>query len=129
MSGQIFDASIVAAPKQRNTDGEKRDIKAGRIPPQWPAKPAKLRQKDRDARWTVKYTKAIDSPARRSRAAPRPTACSTGQDDRRTKIRKQTYTSAGSTSLGRRGQLGETRRRLTGGQAQSRRAPALGEEL
>ena len=35
MSGQIIDASIVAAPKQRNTDGEKRDIKEGRIPPQW----------------------------------------------------------------------------------------------
>ena len=61
MSGQIIDASIVAAPKQRNTDGEKRDIKAGRIPPQWAAKPAKLRQKDRDARWTVKYTKATPS--------------------------------------------------------------------
>jgi hypothetical protein len=26
MSGQIIDASIVAAPKQRNTDGEKRDV-------------------------------------------------------------------------------------------------------
>src|SRR5271166_4513527 len=36
MSGQIIDASIVAAPKQHNTDGEKRDIKDGRIPPQWP---------------------------------------------------------------------------------------------
>jgi Transposase domain (DUF772) len=35
MSGQIIDASIVAAPKQRNTDGEKRDIKEGRIPPEW----------------------------------------------------------------------------------------------
>jgi transposase, IS5 family len=58
MSGQIIDASIVAAPKQRNTDGEKRDIKEGRIPPEWAATPAKLRQKDRDARWTVKYTKA-----------------------------------------------------------------------
>jgi IS5 family transposase len=58
MSGQIIDASIVAAPKQRNTDGEKRDIKEGRIPPAWADKPAKLRQKDRDARWTVKYTKA-----------------------------------------------------------------------
>src|SRR5271156_5770990 len=61
MSGQIIDASIVAAPKQRNTDGEKRDIKEGRIPPQWAATPAKLRQKDRDARWTVKYTKAKPS--------------------------------------------------------------------
>jgi hypothetical protein len=58
MSGQIIDASIVAAPKQRNTDGEKRDIKEGRIPAEWEKKPAKLRQKDRDARWTVKYTKA-----------------------------------------------------------------------
>ena len=61
MSGQIIDASIVAAPKQRNTDGEKRDIKEGRIPPAWAEKPAKLRQKDRDARWTVKYTKAKPS--------------------------------------------------------------------
>jgi len=58
MSGQIIDASIVAAPQQRNTDGEKREIKEGRIPPQWAANPAKLRQKDRDARWTVNYTKA-----------------------------------------------------------------------
>ena len=61
MSGQIIDASIVAAPKQRNTDDEKRDIKEGRIPPEWAKKPAKLRQKDRDARWTVKYTKAKPS--------------------------------------------------------------------
>jgi transposase, IS5 family len=58
MGGQIIDASIVAAPKQRNSEGEKRDIKQGRIPPAWAGKPAKLRQKDRDARWTVKYTKA-----------------------------------------------------------------------
>jgi transposase, IS5 family len=61
MSGQIIDASIVAAPKQRNTDGEKRDIKEGRISHEWAAQPAKLRQKDRDARWTVKYTKAKPS--------------------------------------------------------------------
>ena len=61
MSGQIIDASIVAAPKQRNTDGEKHDIKQGRIPAAWVGKPAKLRQKDRDARWTVKYTKAKPS--------------------------------------------------------------------
>jgi hypothetical protein len=39
MSGQIIDASIVAAPKQRNTDGEKRDIKEGRIPLEWAAVP------------------------------------------------------------------------------------------
>jgi IS5 family transposase len=61
MGGQIIDASIVAAPKQRNSEGEKRDIKEGRIPPEWANKPARLRQKDRDARWTVKYTKAKPS--------------------------------------------------------------------
>jgi IS5 family transposase len=27
MGGQIIDATIVAAPKQRNTDGEKREIR------------------------------------------------------------------------------------------------------
>jgi transposase, IS5 family len=59
MSGQIVDASLVAAPRQRNTDGEEKPaIKEGRVPDDWKAKPAKLRQKDRDARWTVKFTKA-----------------------------------------------------------------------
>jgi IS5 family transposase len=58
MVGQIIDATIVAAPKQRNTEAEKKAIKEGRIPEDWKAKPAKLRQKDRDARWTVKFTKA-----------------------------------------------------------------------
>jgi IS5 family transposase len=58
MGGQIVDATIVAAPKQRNTNAEKAAIKDGRIPEDWRAKPAKLAQKDRDARWTVKYTKA-----------------------------------------------------------------------
>ncbi len=58
MSGQIVDATIVAAPKQRNTLEEKKAIKEGRIPDAWKDKPAKLAQKDRDARWTVKYTKA-----------------------------------------------------------------------
>ena len=58
MSGQIVDASLVAAPRQRNTDDEKKAINQGRIPTNWKAKPAKLRHKDRDARWTVKFTKA-----------------------------------------------------------------------
>ena len=58
MSGQIVDATIVAAPKQRNTIAEKTAIKEGQIPDEWKDKPAKLAQKDRDARWTVKYTKA-----------------------------------------------------------------------
>jgi len=58
MSGQIVDASLLAAPRQRNIQDEKADLKAGRIPQEWQDKPAKLRQKDRDARWTVKFTKA-----------------------------------------------------------------------
>src|SRR5438105_6925281 len=58
MSGQIVDASLIAAPRQRNTQDEKKAIKDGRIPDDWKDQPAKLRQKDRDARWTVKYTKA-----------------------------------------------------------------------
>jgi transposase, IS5 family len=58
MGGQIIDASIVPAPRQRNRDDEKRDIKQGRIPEAWQGKPAKLAQKDRDARWTVKWSKA-----------------------------------------------------------------------
>jgi transposase, IS5 family len=58
MSGQIIDASLIAAPRQHNTDEEKKAIKEGRVPDQWQDKPGKLRQKDRDARWTVKFTKA-----------------------------------------------------------------------
>jgi transposase, IS5 family len=57
--GQIVDASLVAAPRQRNTDGEKAAIKEGRSAAEiWPEKPAKARQKDVDGRWTVKYSKA-----------------------------------------------------------------------
>ena len=58
MSGQIVDASLIAAPRQRNTDDEKKAIKEGCIPQEWKDRPAKLRQKDRHARWTVKFTKA-----------------------------------------------------------------------
>jgi transposase, IS5 family len=58
MSGQIVDASLIAAPRQHNTNEEKKAIKEGRVPDEWQDKPGKLRQKDRDARWTVKFTKA-----------------------------------------------------------------------
>jgi IS5 family transposase len=58
MSGQLVDATIVSAPKQRNTTAEKQSIREGRVPEAWQDRPAKLRQKDRDARWTVKTTKA-----------------------------------------------------------------------
>ncbi len=58
MSGQIVDATIVAAPRQRNTDDEKKAIREGRVPDDWKDRPAKLAQKDRDARWTLKRAKA-----------------------------------------------------------------------
>ena len=58
MGGQSIDATPVAAPEQRNTDGEKATIKAREIPEEWKDKPARLHQKDRDARWTVKFAKA-----------------------------------------------------------------------
>ena len=58
MSGQIVDASLISAPKQRNTEDEKEDIKAGTVPPEWEDRPAKLRQKDMDARWTLVFGKA-----------------------------------------------------------------------
>lgn len=58
MSGQIVDATLVAAPRQRMSAGEKKDIKAGRVPADWQDKPAKLCQKDRDARWTLVFARA-----------------------------------------------------------------------
>ena len=51
----LVDASLVAAPRQRY---EKKAIKQGWIPANLKAKPAKLRHTARDARWTVKFSKA-----------------------------------------------------------------------
>ena len=52
--GQIVDATIVSAPKQRNSKDENEAVKAGRTPKEWEKKPAKNAQKDKDARWTKK---------------------------------------------------------------------------
>lgn len=52
--GSLVDASFVTVPKQRNTREENEQIKAGEVPPAWHGQPAKLAQKDRDARWTRK---------------------------------------------------------------------------
>ena len=55
MSGQIVDASLVPAPKQRNTEGERDAIKSGMSATEiWPDEPNKAAQKDTDARWTLK---------------------------------------------------------------------------
>lgn len=50
--GQIIDASIVAAPKQRNSREDNKRINNGDIPEDW--NQAKRRQKDTDARWVKK---------------------------------------------------------------------------
>ena len=56
--GQMVDATIVPVPRQRNTREENEAVKAGQTPEDWEKKPAKLRQKDRDARWTKKHAKS-----------------------------------------------------------------------
>lgn len=50
--GQIIDASIVAAPRQRNRREENETIKNGEKPKSWSEE--KARQKDTDARWVKK---------------------------------------------------------------------------
>ena len=57
MGGQIIDASIVAAPIQRNSREENEQIKRGESPEAWAHKPSKGRQKDTQARWTKKHGK------------------------------------------------------------------------
>ena len=52
--GQIVDATIVPVPRQRNTQPENEQIKAGETPAAWQEQPHKVRQKDRDARWAMK---------------------------------------------------------------------------
>jgi IS5 family transposase len=53
--GQLIDASLVPVPKQRNSRDENATLKAGECPTEWERQPAKRRQKDTDARWTVKH--------------------------------------------------------------------------
>jgi IS5 family transposase len=57
-SGAIVDASFVTVPIQRNTPDENAQVKAGETPAEWKKHPAKLRQKDVDARWTKKNKQA-----------------------------------------------------------------------
>jgi len=53
-NGSIIDASFVEVPRQRNSREENQTIKEGKIPDGWKEDPAKLRQKDTEARWTKK---------------------------------------------------------------------------
>jgi IS5 family transposase len=58
MGGQVIDATIVAVPVNHNKESENEAIKAGEVPCGWAESPAKLAQKDRDARWTKKHGKS-----------------------------------------------------------------------
>ena len=53
-SGQIIDATFVPVPIQRNGRENNALIKANAVPIDWGKTPAKLAQKDIDARWTKK---------------------------------------------------------------------------
>ena len=57
--GQIIDASIVPVPTQRNSRDETAELQAGRTPAGWKQKPARLRQKDRNARWIKKHGRSF----------------------------------------------------------------------
>ena len=46
-------------PKQRNSREENETVKRGETPVAWEEKPAKNRQKDKDARWTKKHGKSF----------------------------------------------------------------------
>lgn len=57
--GQMVDATIVPVPRQRNSGEDNEPVKAGKTPQDWEKKPAKNRQKDKDARWTKKHSKSF----------------------------------------------------------------------
>lgn len=52
--GQIIDASVVPAPKRRNSKAENQQIKDGQTPAQWDENPSKKHQKETDAHWAKK---------------------------------------------------------------------------
>ena len=58
--GQIVDASLVSAPKQRLTEAEKAQIKDGKTADEIRDNPHAAAQRDTDARWTVKYSRKKD---------------------------------------------------------------------
>lgn len=64
----ILDGSFVEAPWQRNTREENKAIKEGRGAELWNDQPAKKRQKDTEARFTMKNKK----PTTASRCTPWP---------------------------------------------------------
>lgn len=59
LGGQLVDASIVEAPRQRLTVAEKQLIRSGEQP-DWPE--AKVRHQDTEARWTIKRGRVKKKP-------------------------------------------------------------------
>lgn len=53
--GSIIDATVVNVPVQRNKGYENEIIKDNKVPEEWKSQPAKLAQKDVDARWGSKH--------------------------------------------------------------------------
>jgi transposase, IS5 family len=99
MGGQIIDATVVQAPRQKMTDDEKAVIRGGDMPSGWSK--AKRRQKDVDARWTIKRGRAKRSEANEMKTAGVEIAVPVfgyknhaGIDRRHGLIRKWTVTSA-----------------------------------
>lgn len=69
--GQIIDATVIAAPRQHLSDGEKALIKEGKTAEAiWPDAPAKAAQKDVSARWTMKRGSIKRSDAAAGSAPP-----------------------------------------------------------
>jgi len=62
--GQIVDASLICAPKQRLSDGEKEQIKQGKSADEIWTNPHEAAQRDTDARWTIKYSKKKEGAPR-----------------------------------------------------------------
>lgn len=58
MGGQIIDATVVAAPKQRQHRGREARAEGRPRAGGLAAEARELRQKDRDERWTLKHSKA-----------------------------------------------------------------------
>ncbi|MCG4261705.1 transposase [Acetobacter senegalensis] len=58
MSAQTLDATLVAALKQHNTNGEKKDLRERHISEGWKDKSADPPHKDHHVRWTPTLTKA-----------------------------------------------------------------------
>lgn len=55
--GKMVDASIIEVPIQRNSRDENNQLKQGNVPDDWKNNPAKLNQKDIDAKWTTQKGK------------------------------------------------------------------------